>query len=413
MGTLWNDVRFAARMLTKSPAFTLVAALSLALGIGANTAVFSVAAGLLASAPKVTDPARLFDLRGEAAEESRFAASYPAYRQLRDNNDVLSGLLCWGELPLSLGEAGGDAEQAFGLIVSGNYFDVLGLTPARGRFFAPEEDAEPGAHAVAVLSHGAWRRRFGSDPAVVGRSLRLNGRQFTVVGVAPEGFTSTFPLYAPDLYVPLSMQREVLPTGDMLGSVGAEWLHMTGRLKPGVSPEQAAAQLSALRGGFEDEHPELSRPGRGEPARPRGRGVELAPVGAFPRKLRGALYGFAALLLVIVNLVLFIACANLTSLLLARAAARRREVAVRLALGASRWRVVRQLLTESVMLCLVGGALGALFALWMTDLLFAFKPAVRIPIELNPRLDWRVLGWTLLVSLSTGVLFGLAPALQA
>ncbi|HEX8720559.1 MAG TPA: ABC transporter permease [Pyrinomonadaceae bacterium] len=411
--TYWKDVRFAARMLAKSPAFTLVAALSLALGIGANTAVFSIARSLLGGTPKVSDPAALFDLRGESAEESRFAASYPAYKHLRDNNDVLSGLLCWGELPLSLGGEGGTSEQAFGMIVSGNYFDVLGVRPASGRFFAPEEDAGAGAHPVAVLSHGAWRRRFGADPAAVGRTVRLNGRQFTVVGVAPEGFTSTFPFYAPDVWVPLSMQREVLPTGDMLGSVGAEWLHMTGRLKAGVSPEQAGAQLSALRARFEDAHPELGRPARGEPERPRGRGVELAPVGAFPKKLRGALYGFAALLLVIVNLVLFIACANLTSLMLARASARRREMAVRLALGAGRWRVVRQLLTESVLLCLAGGLLGALFALWMADLLFAFKPAVRVPIELTPTLDWRVLSWTLAVSLATGLLFGLAPALQA
>jgi predicted permease len=184
-------------------------------------------------------------------------------------------------------------------------------------------------------------------------------------------------------------------------------------LREGVTVEQAAAELSTLRARFEDAHPELGRPALGEPERARGRAVELVPVGAFPRRFRGALYGFTALLLVIVNLVLFIACANLTSLLLARAAARTREVAVRLALGAGRWRVVRQLLTESVLLCLAGGLVGTLFALWMTDLLFAFKPSVRIPIELTPRLDWRVMGWTLLVSLVTGVLFGLAPALQA
>ncbi|HEX8283359.1 MAG TPA: ABC transporter permease [Pyrinomonadaceae bacterium] len=414
MTTLLKDVRFAARMLGKSPAFTAVAVLSLALGIGANTAVFSIASGLLSSSPKVADPSRVFDVRGGADEdESRFAASHLLYRHLRDNNDVLDGLTCWGELPLSLGEAAGASEQAFGMIVSGNYFDVLGVRPARGRFFSPEEDAERGAHPVAVLSHGAWRRRFGSDPAVVGRHLRLNGRQFTVIGVAPEGFTSTFPVFAPDVWVPLAMQRQVLPTGDMLDSPGAEWLHMTGRLKPGVGVEQAAARLGALRGSYEDAHPELNRPALGEPERTRGRGVELVPVGSFPRKLRGALYGFAALLLVIVNLVLFIACANLTSLLLARASTRRREVAVRLALGAGRWRIVRQLLTESVLLCLAGGAVGALFAMWMTDLLFAFKPAVRVPIELNARLDTGVLLWTLGVSLLTGVVFGLAPALQA
>ena len=411
--TLLKDVRFAVRMLGKSPAFTAVAVLSLALGIGANTAIFSIASGLLSASPKVAEPQRVFDLRGEAGEDERFAASYPSYRHLRDNTTTLAGLLCWGELPVSLGTAPGESEQAFGIIVSGNYFDVLGVTPGRGRFFSPEEDATPGAHPVAVISHGAWRRRFGADPSAVGRQVRLNGQQFTVIGVAPEGFNSTFPFFAPDVFVPVAMQRQVLPASDMLGSTGAEWLQMTGRLRDGVTRERAAAELSALRGRFEDAHAELSRPAPGEPERARGRAVELVKVGAFPRRLSGALYGFAALLLVIVNLVLFIACANLTSLLLARASARRREVAVRLALGAGRWRVVRQLLTESVMLCLAGGVVGALFALWMTDLLLAFKPSVRIPFELSTRLDWRVLAWTLAVSLGTGVLFGLAPALQA
>ena len=410
---LWRDLRFAARMLRKSPAFTVVAVLSLALGIGANTAIFSVAGAVLSNSPKVKESSRVFDLRGESNEDERFAASYPSYQFLRDNNNVLDGLLCWGELPLSLGTDAGQSEQAFGMIVSANYFAVLGVSPERGRFFSSEEEGEPGAHAVAVLSHAAWERRFGADPSVVGRSVKLNGQQFTIVGVTPKGFTSTFPFIAPDVWVPVSMQRQVLPTSDMLGTINAEWLQLTGRLKDGVTVEQAAAELSTLRARFEDAHPELGRPGLGEPERPRGRTVELVPVGAFPRKLRGALYGFTALLLVIVNLVLFIACANLTSLLLARATARRREVAVRLALGAGRWRVVRQLLTESVLLCLAGGVVGALFALWMTDLLFAFKPSVRIPIELSPQLDWRVMGWTLLVSLATGVLFGLAPALQA
>jgi predicted permease len=283
-----------------------------------------------------------------------FPLSFPDYEYYREHVEGFAGLACWGEANVSLSE-GGAAEQAFGMLVSGNYFDVLGLRPAAGRFFLPEEDRAPGAHPVAVLSHGLWLRRYGGDPSIVGRSVTLSGRRFTVVGVAPKGFGSTVPLFAPDLWVPLTMQREALPGTDMLSDRGAQWLHMFGRVKEGVTREQAEAQLGALALGVEAAHPEDNAV-REEDRHAVLLGVTLAPAGSLPPNESRALKGFIGLLLAVVGLVLLIACANLSSLLLARAVARRREIAVRLALGASRWRIVRQLLTESVLLCLVSGA---------------------------------------------------------
>jgi len=411
MNTLWQDIRFAVRMLWKIPSFTLVAVLSLAIGIGANTAVFSLAKSLLFPALPFKDAARLVDMHEESsAHRGPLSVSYPAYQNFRDENKVFGSLLCWGRLPLSL-STGEAAEQAFGMIVSGNYFATLGVQPARGRFFLPEEDEAPGKHAVAVISHRFWQRRFGGAADIINRIVTLNGTQFTVIGVAPEKFTSTIPVFAPDVWVPLMMQEQVMPASRWLGAQSAEWLEMTGRLKEGVSIEQAQADISQLTRNYAAAQPAFNRR-EGEPERNRG-GVELVPVGSLPRDERMALMGFLGLLLAVVSLVLLIACANLTSLLLVRATARRREIAVRLALGASRFRLIRQLLTESVLLCLVSGALGLLFTFWMIDLLIAFKPPIDIPIELNIPVDTRALGWTFMLSLITGIIFGLIPALQS
>ena len=411
MGTLLHDLRYGARMLLKHPTFTLVAVLSLAIGIGANTAVFSLAKSLLFPALPFAEAARLVDVHENSSHHrGPLSVSYPAYQSYRHENQVFDSLLCWGRLPVSL-NMGEGAEPAFGIIVSGNYFSTLGVAPARGRFFLPDEDETPGAHAVAVISHRFWQRRFGGDEGVVGRTVTLNGTHFTIVGVAPEKFNSTIPLFAPDVWVPLMMQERVMPASRKLESDADEWLEMTGRLKAGVSVEQAQANLRQLVRNFAAAHPDFNR---GEAGQGRdGSGVELVPVGSLPRDERLALTGFLGLLLAVVGLVLLIACANLTSLLLVRAAARRREIAVRLALGASRARLVRQLLTESVLLCLLSGAAGLLFAFWMIDLLLTFKPAFQVPIELSVSLDARSLGWAFALSLATGVVFGLIPSLQA
>jgi predicted permease len=414
MGTLVQDVRYALRTLAKSPAFALVAVLSLALGIGANTAIFSVVNALLLRPLPLAASQQLVSVQKVTSEGrgQTFSVSYPDYQFYRDHNEVFTGLLCWGEATMSL-TAGGDAEQSFGMIVSGNYFDVLGVRPAQGRFFAPDEDATPEARPVAVLSYGTWQRLFGGDPAAVGKTVALNGHQFTIVGVAPQQFVSTVPLYAPDVWVPLMMQPQVVPGSDMLHARNAEWLHMEGRLRAGVTAAQAQTQLSMLALQVQAAHPEDKILPGGEERHAEFLGVQLAPVGALPADMRDSLVGFIGLLFAIVGLVLLIACANLSSLLLARALARRREIAVRLALGAGRARIMRQLLTESMLLCLVSGAAGALCALWLTDLLLLFAPAERLPFAPDFRPDWRVFAFTLLLSSVTGVLFGLAPALQA
>jgi predicted permease len=411
MKNFWQDVRFAIRMLAKSRAFTFVAVVSLAIGIGANTAIFSLGKTLLFPALPFEESARLVDVHEAVGSHSGpLSVSYPAYQNFQDENKVFSSLMCWGELPLSLTTSEG-AQQTFGMIVSGNYFETLGVRPALGRFFQPEEDRTPGTHAVAVISRRFWQRRFGGEREIIGRVVTLNGTPFTVIGVAPEKFTSTISVYAPDVWVPVMMQEQVMPARRLLGARDAEWLYMTGRLKPGVAVEEAQANVSSILGNLAAAYPEMNSR-EGEPERNRD-SAELVAVGSLPREERVALIGFLGLMLAVVSLVLLIACANLTSLLMTRAMARRREIAVRLALGASRWRLVRQLLTESVLLSLMGGALGVLLAFWMIDLLLAFKPSIEIPLELNVSIDLRVLAWTFALSLATGIVFGLLPALQS
>jgi hypothetical protein len=235
------------------------------------------------------DASRLVDVHDNSPNHrGPLSVSYPAYRSYRDENRVFDSLLCWGRLPVSL-NAGEGAEQAFGIIVSGNYFSTLGVRPARGRFFAPEEDQTPGAHAVAVISQRFWQRRFGGDERAVGRIVKLNGTQFTIIGVAPEKFTSTIPLYAPDVYVPLMMQEQLMPSSPMLASHSAEWLEMTGRLKPGVTAEQAREDVGRLTRNLAAARPEFNRR-EGEPERDRG-AVEIVAVGSLPRDERLALAG--------------------------------------------------------------------------------------------------------------------------
>ncbi len=406
MQTLWQDLRYGARMLLKQPGFTLIAVLTLALGIGANTAIFSLINTILLRPLPVAEPQQVFtvNLSGANGEMSTF--SYPTYRDVRDRNDVLSGLAVHRPAPIGLSREGGQAndnERVWGFLVSGNYFSLLGVNAVLGRVFTAEEDRAPLTSPLAVLSYGYWQRRFAADPNIVGQTILLNGRRFTVIGVAPEGFTGTELVFKPELFVPSQMQDWIEPgnVGSINNRGNGQWFAV-GRLKPGVTTAQAQASLNAV----------VAQLGREFPNEVGGTTLSLQPPGLLLPQIRGAVIGFSVVLLAAVALVLLVACTNLAGLLLARAATRRKEIAVRLSLGATRGRIVRQLLTESVLLSLAGGLLGVLLAVWLVDLFAAIKLPTTFPIELKLHVDWRVLVFALLASLLTGLLFGLAPAWQ-
>jgi predicted permease len=403
MGSFIQDLRYGARMLMKQPGVTLIAMLTLALGIGMNTAIFSLINTVLLRPMAVAQPERLarIYLRGSQG------TSFPNYRDLAAGNQVFSELAGHAVMRLNLGQ-GEAMTKVGGELVTGNYFAALGVRPMIGRTFGTETDGAAGAHPVAVVSHGFWRRKFNADPALVGQSITLNGQKFTVIGIMPEGFRGTWPLaVAPEVWVPVTMQPSLFPGANRLEDRAWVWFDVFGRLKPDVSLAQAQAAVVSQARRLAESYPEQNR------------GLErteLLPIDA----IRGASFMqaisvFAGLLGVSVGLVLLIACANVANLLLARAASRRQEVAIRLAMGATRWRLLRQLLTESLLLALGGGVAGCLLAIWLMGLARSFRPPaeVPVPLEFNPTLDARTLGFTLLVTLLAGVLFGLAPAWQA
>jgi macrolide transport system ATP-binding/permease protein len=404
---LRRDLRQAARLIVKHPGFTAVAVISLALGIGANTAIFSLVNALLLRPMPVARPDEIVSVfTSDFSGPLYGASSYPDYLDFR-RLGALSDLAAWAPTPVALAQ-GADSQRMFAEAVSANYFDVLGVRPVLGRGFVPEEGEGP--HAVAVIAHGTWQRVFGGDPAVVGRSLTLNGTPFRVVGVAPPGYSAAMRGLAMDVWIPLSMQ-EVARTGrDGLTSRGNRGIMLTGRLKPGTDIAAAQARFDALARELHRAYPR-----NWTDVQQRVRRITLVSEAGgrvFPL-VRGPVLGFMALLMTVVGLVLLIACANLANLLLARASARRREIGIRLALGAGRWALLRQLLAESVLLSLLGGVAGAMGAAWTAEALSTFRPPLPVPVVLDLGLDLRVLAFTLAVSLATGVLFGLAPALAA
>ncbi|MGA2629327.1 MAG: ABC transporter permease [Terriglobia bacterium] len=407
MSTLLQDVRYGLRMLAKNPGFTAVVVLSLALGIGANATIFSFVNALLFRPPAVEAPGRLLELwqrntKGSGLEEYT-PLSYPGYIYYRDHNQVFSALLAFdGEMrPVSWSRTteGGLVQ---GQLVSGNFFSTLGVRPVLGRAFLPDEDQVPASNFVIVLSHAFWEQHLGSDPAILGKALTLNGRDFTVVGVAPAGFTGIIVGNQPDFWAPLAATFEFTHDPHFLGNWDTSWLFGIGRLKPGVTAPQARADVSVLASRLQQDQPKSNRE------------IEAAtfPVNLVPGPFRGYVAAFTGLLMAVVGMVLLIACANAANLLLAKAMARRREIATRSALGASRGRLIRQSLTESVLLSSLGGALGLLFALFAVPPLLALKPAT-LPVRIDVPLDWRVLAFTFFLALAAGVVFGLAPALRS
>ena len=416
MSTLLHDLKFGVRLLAKTPAFTVVAALSLALGIGANTTIFTLVNAVLLNPLPVEDPSQLVsiwttDERNQSNQAAfGFLQTSPMnFRDLRDKNEVFSGITGHVGVPLNITGGTGQPEQVFGELVTGNFFSVLGARPQIGRGFLADEDQTPGAKLVAVLGYGEWQKRYGGDPTIVGRTINLNGNSFTVVGVMPQGFKGTNAIGAPALWVPyMTYQqttngffRELAEPNNRRGLV----FNMTGRLKPGVSVQQAEANLKTIARQLEQEYPNENQ----------GRSVTLVPLAqaTINPGFRDNIVKAGGVLMTIVGLVLLIACANVANLLLARAAARQKEIAVRLSLGAGRGRLIMQLLTEGTLLALLGGAAGLLLAYWAQGLLWSFRPPFLAADAIDLQPDMRVLLFTLAVSVATGMIFGLAPAIQA
>ena len=420
MITLFEDVRYALRGLRKSPLFTIVALASLAVGIGANTAVFSLMdQALLRSLPvKHPEELVLFSAPGprrgtiNSNYNDLVAFSYPMYREFRDGNTVFSGVMA--RFPINFSMSWHDqTERVSGDLVSGNYFDVLGVQAAIGRTFTGEDDQKPEAEPVVVLSYGYWKRRFAADPGVLNQTIILNSHPMTIVGVAQPGFKSVGVGEAADVFVPMMMQGLMMPRGNDLENRRSMWLNVFARLKPGVSRQQAEAAMNVFwKPILESEAKDLVNISQNERTRFLNRHLSLQEGG---QGISGAPPEFSAVFAVLmgmVGLLLLIACANVANLLMARASGRQREVSIRLAMGASRLQLIRQLLTESLVLAVGGGLLGLLVADWTGGGLLNFLPDDPSVHGLTSHPDTRVFLFALALSVITGLLFGLAPAIQ-
>jgi predicted permease len=424
METLLQDIRYGARMLRAAPAFAAVAVITLALGIGANTAVFSVIDAVMLKMLPIRNPEQLVILgsesriRGVSHGTPRLDVfSYPLYREVRDGNQVFSGVFASanaGSLNIGLDEPGTNTEKINGRLVTGNYFSVLGVSALVGRNFTAQEDVIRAGDPTIVISYAYWKRRFGFDRSVIGKTVRLNNFPLTIIGVMPPRFSGEIVGDAPDVWIPMMMQLQVMPGRDYLEDPNTSFLQVMARLKPGVTLAQAETHVNVvlrqtLAGAYgarmaADDRRALSRPDQH---------IALSRGSNGFSRLRHDFSRPLLLLMTVVSLVLLIACVNVANLLLARASARSREIAVRLAIGAAPQRLLRQLLTESLLLSFLGGVLGLLLAQWGATLLVRLASGDRAIRALNIHPDARMLAFTAGVCVVTGILFGSAPAWRA
>jgi predicted permease len=407
METLWNDLCYAWRILIKSPGFSIVAVLALGLAIGANTSIFSLFNGVMWRPLPVKDPQQLVVVATkQRGLDFPIPLSYPDFQDYRQLKAVFSDMIGYVPDPVNL-QVGGRPTRAWAELVTGNYFSMLGLEAARGRTFAADEGWVPGRDALIVLSYKYWQTRFGGNPDIVGRSVQVNKHPFTIIGVAPERYHGAYYFLEPDFYIPVTAMSLLDPkSADDLNKRGATYLRVLARLQPGMTPSQALAAAQPtdrrLAQEFPESHKDMSL-------------LVIPELNARPEPGLGAFMSKAVwVFMSLAGLVLLIACANVANLILARANGRRKELAMRFALGASRGRMIRQLLTESVLLALCGGIAGLVFARWAAMVLMSIRIPTDLPLHLfDLRVDWRVFAFSFLVALITGIVAGLMPAMQA
>lgn len=392
-----QDTRHTFRLLAKSPGFTLTAVLSLALGIGANTIVFGALHALVLRELPIADPSRVVSVNTAKGPTQ----SMPNYRDFRDRNSTFESMFAYRMAGMSLEIGDQGAERVWGFLATGNYFQSLGVEPALGRFFTPDDDRQRNASPFAVLSYACWQNRFAGSSDIVGRQIRINGVKYTILGVAPRGFHGTEVIFWPDLWLSMAMQPQI--EGWDWQDLRQTWNALVaGRLKPGVTPAQAEANLNAIAG-------ELARAYTTD----EGLHLKLSPPGLVGATLREPVQAFGSGVMLLAGLVLLAACANLASLLAARTADRSRELALRVSIGAGRGRIARQLLTESLCISLLGGAAGLALAALLLQVLSRWHAPLDIPIQLDVSADWRVFGFACAAALFTGLLFGIASARRA
>jgi predicted permease len=397
MAALRQDLSYSFRRLSRSPGVVFAVILSIGLGIAANSTIFSMVSRFVFWPAPVGDPGTLMAVHTtHDGDRCCNSFSWPLYTDLRDQSSSFSGVAAYYELlPASIGGYG-DPERVWGQSATSNFFSVSQIRMSLGRGFLPSEEQAP----VIVLSHRLWQRRFASDPGILGKSIPLSGHPFTVVGVAPPGFRGLDLILDPEFWVPLGNVEQLASSVPSRSARGFHWISAVGRLKPGVTQSQAAAELAAFAQRFAKEYPDTDK----------GGGFRLEVAGSLPPRDKSTVLLFIATLSVVVLLVLAIACANVANLLLAQSASRQREMAVRIAVGASQGQLVRQMLLESLLLALGGGLLGTVLTLWSTSALSAFRIPAPVPLDLSIHVDWRVLLYTFVLSVGTGLLFGLPPA---